>query len=492
MSKKGKTGPWLPSVEELEAFLKKRLIGQDHAIVKLVKRWGFFKSGFKDFDPKDAQRPIGVFMFLGPSRVGKTELGKVLAQALYGTPEAIALVDMAGLKEPHRVAKLVGAPPGYVGYQDPAEFSPEKLYAKIPGWQERVPRKSDRQTRREVNLREMILGPVESMQFEYHMTGAQKAQFEVALREIELIEKCIVDLNENLQAVEQEEKQKGRRSHQNEQLKKRYLDLMVLAIKRREKIAAEYLSHLKEREAAQKTEEEDKKVKGIIPVKSGESAPEESPTETASPEKSLEEPILIIILDEIEKAHPDIHDFLLHVFDEGVVPLSDGRETSFKKAFIIMTSNLAAKTISSILRRKEKSLGFIAHNSESDIAQAIQKELEKTFTVEFINRLDEIIIFNDLNKANLLEILDLRLGDFVAGLERHQLKVALDAEAKQFILKRALQTPERQAAALEKEFKELIKVPLSEKFVRGEIRPGQTVTIKISATGDSLHWEVGS
>lgn len=125
----------LPSPKDVEDYLKKEVIGQngqDKAISAIVDRLAIFYSGFKDLLDRSKKRPIGVFLFLGPSSTGKTHVGKELAKALYGTDSAYTLIPMGeGFQERHTVSKFIGAPPGYIGYDDIPLFSKENLWSKI-------------------------------------------------------------------------------------------------------------------------------------------------------------------------------------------------------------------------------------------------------------------------------------------------------------------------------------------------------------------------
>ena len=255
----------------MEELLHKRIIGQDDAVRVVSQAIRRNRTGLGN-----PNRPIGGFLFLGPTGVGKTELAKSLATFLFGDEEAMIRMDMSEYMEKFAVSRLIGAPPGYVGYEE----------------------------------------------------GGQLTE----------------------------------------------------AVRRR--------------------------------------------------------PYSVVVLDELEKAHPDIYNILLQVLDEGALSDNLGHKVSFKNCVIIMTSNVGAREITN----KGSQLGFAARQSEEqeyqDMRQNVMEEVKKTFNPEFINRIDEIVVFHALSKENIGRILDLALQEVSNKLAEKELTVELTAAAKDFIIEK--------------------------------------------------------
>ncbi len=306
---------------KMEEELHKRVIGQDEAIKTVSKAIRRSRSGLKD--PK---RPIGSFIFLGPSGVGKTELAKTIAEFLFGKEDALLQIDMSEYMEKHSVSKLVGSPPGYIGYDE----------------------------------------------------GGQ------------LTEK----------------------------------------IKRR--------------------------------------------------------PYSVILLDEIEKAHPDVSNILLQIFEDGHLTDSQGRRVDFKNTVVVMTSNLGAREI-----HKNAPMGFKKIDSEdlsyNEIKSKVMNELKKAFRPEFLNRLDEVIVFHKLTKKQIYKIIDLMILRIKEQLELQGIAIELMESSKELLLKRGYD-PSMGARPMRRCIQNLIEDPLSEKIISSEIKPGEKV--EVSAENDEMHFKI--
>jgi len=255
----------------MEKEMKGRVVGQDdaiHALVRAVKR---SKVGLKD-----PRRPAGSFLFMGPTGVGKSELAKTMAEFLFGSRDAMIRIDMSEFMEKHTVSRLIGSPPGYVGF------------------------------------------------------------------------------NEGGQLTE--------------------------PVRRR--------------------------------------------------------PYSVVLFDELEKASPDVINVLLQLLDDGHITDASGRKVNFKNTFIIMTSNVGSKFI-----QQETSFGFvdpsrIEETKYDAIKQKLDQALRQEFKPEFLNRIDDIIVFKSLNEENIREIVDIMLGDVVARLEEKQISISYDKKVKDFLVKR--------------------------------------------------------
>jgi ATP-dependent Clp protease ATP-binding subunit ClpC len=297
---------------KMEEELHKRVVGQDEALKTVSRAIRRSRSGLKD--PK---RPIGSFIFLGPSGVGKTELAKTIAEFLFGKEDALIQIDMSEYMEKHSVSKLVGSPPGYVGYDE----------------------------------------------------GGQ------------LTEK----------------------------------------IKRR--------------------------------------------------------PYSVILLDEIEKAHPDVFNILLQIFEDGHLTDSQGRRVDFKNTVIVMTSNLGAREI-----HKNNPLGFRKIEDEDltydEIKTKVMSELKKAFRPEFLNRLDEIIVFHKLTRKEVYQIIDLMISRIAQQLEIQGITIKLKESAKEFLLSQGYDST-MGARPMRRTIQSLIENPVSEKIIGGEIRSGDKIEVSV-------------
>ncbi|MGB6370595.1 MAG: ATP-dependent Clp protease ATP-binding subunit [Atribacterota bacterium] len=299
----------------MEEELHKRIIGQDEAIISISKAIRRARAGMKS--PK---RPIGSFIFLGPTGVGKTELARTLAEFLFGDENALISLDMSEYMEKFTVSRLVGAPPGYVGYEEGGQLT----------------------------------------------------------------------------------------------------------------------------------------------------------------EKVRRKPYSVILLDEIEKAHPDVFNILLQIFEDGRLTDSQGRVVDFKNTVIIMTSNVGATLI-----KKGTTLGFRGTSepeeiSYKDIKNRVMGELNKTFRPEFLNRIDEVIVFKSLTKEEIIKIATLILNNEVKILlEEQKIDLETTEEAKELLSKESYD-PNFGARPLRRTIERLIENPISEKLLAGEFKEGDCVQIKTS------------
>lgn len=295
---------------KMEEILHQRVIGQEEAIKAIAKAIRRARAGLKD--PK---RPIGSFIFSGPTGVGKTELGKALAEVMFGDEDAIIRLDMSEYMERHTVARLIGAPPGYIGHDE----------------------------------------------------GGQLTE----------------------------------------------------AVRRK--------------------------------------------------------PYAVILLDEIEKAHPDVFNTLLQVLEDGRLTDSKGRTVNFRNTVIIMTSNVGANTI-----RKEATVGFVAKTTEKDeyerMKERIMEEIKKTFRPEFVNRLDDIIVFHPLNESHLKEIVTLMINNLIKRLSEQEVTVEVSDAAKELIIKEGY-NPLYGARPLRRAIQKHIEDLLSEEMLKATFGRGEKVLV---------------
>ncbi len=288
--------------------LKKQVIGQDEAIDKIARSIRRNRAGLRD--PK---RPIGSFMFLGPTGVGKTLLAKKLAQFLFSSDEALIRVDMSEYMEKFNVSRLVGAPPGYVGYEEGGQLT----------------------------------------------------------------------------------------------------------------------------------------------------------------EKVRRHPYSVVLLDEIEKAHPDVFNMLLQVLDEGNLTDGLGRKVDFKNTIIIMTSNIGTRELKDFGSGVGFNTGELTKERSDSV---IRKALNRQFSPEFLNRVDDIVTFGSLNHECILKIVDIELASFYKRVEENGLKLEITAAAKNLVADRGFDI-QYGARPLKRAIQSEIEDPLSEMLLREEAKPGDTIVI---------------
>lgn len=299
---------------QMEEELHKRLIGQDEAINAISRSVRRSRAGLKD--PK---RPIGSFIFLGPTGVGKTELTKALAEFMFGSEDALVQIDMSELMERHTVSRLVGAPPGYVGYEDAGQLTE--------------------------------------------------------------------------------------------------------AIRRR--------------------------------------------------------PYSIVVFDEIEKAHPEVHNMLLQIMEEGHLSDAKGRKVDFRNAIIVMTSNVGAELI-----QGQMQIGFeLKHDKDTeermayeDMRKKLTDALNRAFRPEFINRVDSVIVFHALTRDQIAEIVDLELAKVSERLKENQIQLQLTEQGRALLADLGY-NPEMGARPLRREIQSKVEDQLSDGLLAGHFKDGDKILI---------------
>ena len=299
---------------KMKDVLQKNIIGQKHAVTSISKSIQRARAGLKN-----PNHPIGVFLFLGPTGVGKTELAKVLANYLFSQTGSIVKIDMSEFSERFSISRLIGAPPGYVGYEEGGELT----------------------------------------------------------------------------------------------------------------------------------------------------------------EKVRRNPYSVVLFDEMEKAHPDVYNLLLQLFDEGVLTDNLSRKVDFKNTIIILTSNVGTKEIV-----KGSTLGFVDQSSDQSYEAMRDKLLDRiktTFSPEFLNRIDETIVFHSLTEVHVLDIVNLQLEDLRTNLQRKGIKIRLTKSALKLLVKKGF-NPEYGARHLRREIQNSLEDPISEMLL--EEKFVERDTIKVNAKKD--------
>ncbi len=301
---------------QMESDLHNRVISQEEAIKSISKAVRRSRSGLKD--PK---RPTGCFIFAGPTGVGKTLLAKALAGFMFGDDDALIQIDMSEYMEKHNVSRLIGAPPGYVGFEEGGQLT----------------------------------------------------------------------------------------------------------------------------------------------------------------EKIRRRPYAVVLLDEIEKAHPDVFNMLLQVMEEGRLTDSFGRNVDFRNAILIMTTNAGAEAI-----KNESSFGFQAPDDDAsyeNMKARVMERIERVFRPEFLNRVDDVIVFRHLTLDDLKLVVDLELGKVRERLAERGLKLQLSDEAKKFLIKKGSNT-DFGARPLRRSIENFVEDPLSEELLKGEFQGKDLIVVDVKEVGD--------
>ena len=304
--------------------IKRKIIGQDEAVEKVVRAIRRNRVGLKD-----PEKPIGSFIFLGPTGVGKTQLTKALSEEVFDSNEALIRIDMSEYMEKFAVSRLVGAPPGYVGHEDGGQLT----------------------------------------------------------------------------------------------------------------------------------------------------------------EKVRRKPYSVILLDEIEKAHPDVFNLLLQALDDGQMTDSLGRKISFKNTIIIMTSNIGARE----LKDFGQGIGFNTvsrkEDSKNNNKRVIEKALKRAFSPEFLNRIDDIIIFNTLNKENINRIIDIEMDTLLQRIKMLGYTVNITKEAKDFMAEKGFDS-KFGARPLKRAIQKYFEDPLSEEIINAQIKEGDTIKVTLNKTKGNLNMKL--
>ena len=445
-----------PAEQELEEFLGRYIKGQPRAIAALAKAYAAFKSGIGKYSERDSKKPIGVFLFPGPSCTGKTQIGRILAQKLHGTPNAVTLIDCVSFQEKHEISKLIGAPPGYIGHGDKPILSEEKLCAQIPGYQTKASISALKSDKKEKlgNLKDKDLDADEVFSF--------------WLCQLELIDHGLRNINRDFVKLKKLGSELS--PAQSAEIKKNIkIQREILETQRNytlasfTKLAQEFLQNLSGIQVPalpKNTNPGPKKTN----IQESTAALKSIPTKTAV----KEEPILVIIFDEIEKANESIWKFLLQLMREGRAVLGDGTEVDLSRAFIILTSNVASKLIGQATRGVAK-IGFSSNASQINLEKFVQAELKKTFSQEFLNRLDAVVIFNILSPQDFQDILELEIEGFSFFLKKTSLELTVNQPVKDFILEEALKNPEEQVKSLQDCFKKYLVQPIGNLLATGQL-----------------------
>ncbi|HWQ01970.1 MAG TPA: ATP-dependent Clp protease ATP-binding subunit, partial [Gaiellaceae bacterium] len=405
----------------MEDELHKRVIGQEEAIVAVAKSIRRARAGIKD--PK---RPTGSFIFLGPSGVGKTELARTLAEFLFGDEDAMIQVDMSEYMEKHSVSRLVGSPPGYIGYDEGGQLTEaetqklirmeDELHKRVIGQHEAIVAVSKSIRRARAGIKDpkrptgsfIFLGP----------SGVGKTELARTLAEFLFgDEDALIQVD------------------MSEYMEKHSVSRLVGS-------PPGYIGY---DEGGQLTEAVRRK------------------------------PYSVVLLDEIEKAHPDVFNILLQILEDGKLTDAQGRKVDFRNTIVIMTSNIGAASIS-----KNQSLGFSIGDesglSYEDMKDRVMGELKKIFRPELLNRIDEVIVFHKLSKDEIKTIVDLLLKRLREQMVLHETSIELTDDAKEMLVEKGYD-PAMGARPLRRAIQRHIEDPLADFVLGAELTPGSTIMV---------------
>ncbi|MDB2675411.1 ATP-dependent Clp protease ATP-binding subunit [Flavobacteriales bacterium] len=309
---------------QMESDLQSRVIGQDEAISKIVKAIRRNRVGLKD-----PEKPIGSFIFLGPTGVGKTQLAKELSRLMFDTKDALIRIDMSEYMEKFAVSRLVGSPPGYVGYEEGGQLT----------------------------------------------------------------------------------------------------------------------------------------------------------------EKVRRKPYSIVLLDEVEKAHPDVYNLLLQVMDDGYMTDSLGRKINFKNTIIIMTSNIGSRQLKDFGQGVGFSTNAKKESVNADTKGVIEKALKKAFAPEFLNRIDDVIMFNSLSNEHIHEIIDIELKSLYSRVDGLGFSLKLDDKAKDFIADKGYDS-QFGARPLKRAIQKYLEDILAEEIVNSNLSEGDTISITLNDSESALEVDI--
>jgi ATP-dependent Clp protease ATP-binding subunit ClpC len=308
-------------LKKMDESLQGTVIGQDEAIVKIVRAIRRNRAGLKD--PK---KPIGSFIFLGPTGVGKTQLAKELAIFLFNKEDSLIRIDMSEYMEKFSISRLVGAPPGYVGYEEGGQLT----------------------------------------------------------------------------------------------------------------------------------------------------------------EKVRRKPYSVILLDEIEKAHPDVYNILLQILDDGIATDSLGRRVDFRNTIIIMTSNIGSRQLKDFGTGVGFSTSARKDSADSDSKGVIEKALKKTFAPEFLNRIDDVIMFNSLKKEDIHKIIDIELKYLYRRVEEMGYKIEMKNTAKDFIADKGYDE-QYGARPLKRAIQKYLEDPMAEYIISAELKEGDLICVELNKEKDGIN-----
>ncbi len=471
----------LKEVSNLKKFLETGLKGQPKAIETVCKMYEFHLT-MRQFEERPG--PIMTVLCLGPSGSGKTELARQLAKYFWNNVDAFVKIDCANFSERHTISKLIGSPPGYIGYEDEPIFSQEYIDQRVGTPKETAAQDDDTTPEQEAIITRIIDTRKKLKDLKEHQD--EILEWLESLKESLKIDREIREQALGFTQADSKYPKDPAEKKLLEEAKypdlKRKLEVIRLLDNELHEIV-ELFEELHINLAYERTELQ----------KTFRTKPKQKT------KKMVQKKPFIVLLDELEKGHEALHDLLLSIMEDGRVVLARGRGTKrdgtpkttvtdFTNAIILATSNVGARQISEIL--KEDNIGFYAPNQTTPqntegyakrTHEVGERELKKVFKPEFRRRLDAVITFRPLTRETLLEILDLEIEKFTIALRKFDLWLDIGPEVKQIILQESLDHPDLGAGLLRHKFKTIIKIPLGRRLAH---IPGLKGSICITRKND--------
>ncbi len=466
------------SGKKIYQFLQSRIVGQDRALRALVRAMERRDSPFRD-----KRKPIGSFLFLGPSRSGKTETARALAMHLFGDREALTYIDCTKFNSSHEVAMLKGSPPGYVGFIESGRKH-DNPYPLLSRW---------------------------NVYKHHHKYLEEKHQQEID----EIIDQIIEAHDLKAEVDKLAKTLRGLLDDGNDIIRRRGSDRhRIIALKAKKDLSEAEKAELSalRNEAAEleerwkKTESEIHRVRDEMRAKRTEAYELEAKAEKEhreaskkgwfyDPDNPPEDLLGIVVFDEIEKADTALMDHLMEITDTGQFQCDNGEVTPMKNCIIVMTSNAGQERISAILNTSSQ-IGFKrgqpaeVKNLEQQIYETATEELKNNFRLEFLNRLDKIVVFQPLGTDAMFKILEIRIGDLKEDIARSGFKIKLvfDQSARNLLVEKSMTRVEQGAGLLEKRLTDFVRDSLVVLCGTGQVKEGDTVIIRKNPSSDELEF----
>ncbi len=475
-----------PLAKALKEFLSGRIVGQERAVKDLAAAADLYEAGFRDID-----RPVYSALFLGPSGVGKTLTAEVLAEFFFGNRLALTKVACADYQEPHAIAKLIGSPPGYVGFWNPDDkqyggSEPILSQYNVDKHDFFYQQENNEETR-EINkklkvLQERMLS-LKNVYDNHQAKGIAKLQ--------ELIKKNEKELKEISDQVQEIEKEYEELYNSNPGSPK-----LSTLNKKLSALEGRLMQEQDKRFRAQAEEQHKLETELAGLFNAGQKAAQEYEMLIKQKEKRFKySPDAnyrsIILFDEIEKANPSLLRLLLEILDKGRLTLSNGKITRLTNSFILLTSNIGSAEISQMLTRT--GIGFKAPDESQGTAGELDEQIYretlsravKILPPEFRGRLNNMIVFRPLGRENLRAILDLQINEFYNVMTKNKFPIILkmDQVIKDFLIDEATDRMDYGARLLKNKLRKYIIEPLARLKNRGEIKTGDIICVCLDEEG---------
>ncbi|KKT82490.1 MAG: hypothetical protein A3B99_03135 [Candidatus Yanofskybacteria bacterium RIFCSPHIGHO2_02_FULL_44_12b] len=475
---------FLNEIERLKDHLSKRVRGQPKAVYTVANLIQDNEVLNRKIETKK-RGPVGVVLFLGPSGVGKTETARALAEFYFGSEDALTKIECETLSQPHTIQTLLGAPPSYIGFDNKPLLSPEVIFKNGRDVNPKADN-PDPRVQKLLGLKMELLRELKGLRREFQKNQEKIMTLNNDLLLIRDALEFYFDISRNMNADRRDPPHKPNIDMRDIEALTKMTEIELSEFSR---MAVEL--RIKESQVIWQLSDIDMELSRLNPKL----------LTPADEDVENEDPMAIILFDEIEKADPAIHRLLLQIMEDGKVTLANGIESDLRNSFIILTSNVGARTMGDILKGRSIGFGQTRSGSSSDrtectedglenlenkILGIAEKELEKTFPPEFRGRLDDVVVFRPLSKAVLLQIVNDQVELFCQNLLDKGISLDIDGAVKQHILDKSAHRPEVGARLLNHKIKSILKRPLARELYR---RPKFSGKIRASVNKDNVEFE---